>query len=171
MVCFLSLIRYIPFDYIRGRAVANCSDVIAVSPKLTAPQSLFHLGKLLEHLPARNAFQNIHNLRGRIPGRGGQKNVNVIAVGGQRNYRKTISFGNFPDDSIDCVANYHLRQNIVTIFHNPDEVIFYYIPRVCGYGITWHMPQLYHTALTRVGGYPPTTPLICSPPQADGVND
>ena len=144
MVSFLSLIRYIPFDYIRGGAVADRADIAAVSPKLPAPQPLFHFGKLLKQLSARNAFHNIHNLRWRKPGWSGQKNMNMVAIGSQRNNRKTVSFSNFPDDLINCVADCRIRQNIMSIFYNPDEMILDYIPRMGGYGVIWHMPQLYH---------------------------
>ena len=144
MLSFLSLVCYIPFDYIRSCAIAHRADIIAISPEFTAPQSFFHFGKLLKHLSARNAFHNVHNLRWRISGRSRQKNMNVVAVGSQRNYRKTIPFSNFPNDFIYCVANCHIRQNVVSIFYNPDKVIFYYIPRMCGYGVIGHMPQLYH---------------------------
>ena len=144
MACFLALIRDIPFDYIRSRAVSDCPDIVAVAPELPAPQSLFHFGKLLKYLSAGNAFHNVHNLRWRIPGRGGQEDMDVVTVGGQRNYRETIFFSNFPDDLIDCVADGHIRQNIMAIFYNPDKVILDYIPRMRGYGVIWHMPQLYH---------------------------
>ena len=163
MVCLLPLVHYIPLDYIRSCPVAHRSDIIAVTPKFTAPQSFFHLGKLLKYLPAGNALQNIHNLRGWKPWRSGNKNMNVVAVGAQRDYRKTIPFSNFPNDLVYCIADCHIHQNIVPVFYNPNNVILYYIPRMCGYGITWHMPRLYHNTLTRAGGYPPANPLNMFP--------
>jgi len=163
VVCFLPLIRYIPLDYIRGCAVANRSDIIAITPKFTAPQSFFHFGKLLKYLPTGNTFQNIHNLRGRKSWRSGNENMKMIAVGTQRDYRKTVPFSNFPNNFIHRVADCRVRQNVMSIFYNPNNVIFYYIPRMCGYGIIWHMPQLYHNTLTRAGGYPPANPLNMFP--------
>ena len=171
MVSFLSLIRYIPFDYVRGSTIANRANIVAVSPKFTAPQPLFYLGKLLKQLPARDTFYNIHDLWGWIPGRSGEENVDVVAIRTKRYYFKTVFLGNFPNYFTHTIADFHIRQDIMTIFYNPNKMILDYIPRMCGYGVIWHMPRLYHNSLTRVGGYPPTTPLKCSPPQGDGVND
>jgi len=171
VVSFLALVCYIPFDYIRSCAITYRSDIIAIAPEFSAPQPLFHFGKLPKYLPAGNAFQNIHNLRGRKSWWSGNENMNMIAVRTQRNYFKTVFFSNFPNYFTDTITDFYICQNIMSIFYNPNKMIFYYIPHMGGYGIFWHMPRLYHNSLTRVGEYPPTTPLKCSPPQGDGVND
>ena len=171
MVSFLTLICDIFLDYFCCCSIANRPDIIAIAPTFSAPQPLFHLGKLPKYQSAGNTFQNIYNLRGRKPWWSGNENMNMVAIGTQRNYFKTVFFGNFPDYFTHTIAYFYIRQNIMSIFYNPNKMIFYYIPHMGGYGIFWHMPRLYHNSLTRVGGYPPTTPLRCSPPQGDGVND
>lgn len=71
------LLNVLPYDSV-SHMFSDCCEEVSLFPKMTPPQLLFDLWKLLENLTAGYAFQNSNYLRNRVSRWKRNQDVNVV---------------------------------------------------------------------------------------------
>ncbi len=78
---FCPLVINILFNYFRGYAIANCSDIATFAPKMPSPKLLLNIWESLKQFSCDYAFYNLHNFRRRISGCSSDENMNMVSIG------------------------------------------------------------------------------------------
>jgi hypothetical protein len=65
-------------DDLCGDFITDCTSKIAIFPELPTPEATLHAGKLTKDGPSTQALEACHDLRNRVPGREGAKDMDMV---------------------------------------------------------------------------------------------
>ena len=116
-------------DQISGHFVSHFPYKIPITPKLSCPKLLLQPRKLRQHLSRTNALQNLHNLSRRISRRSRKKYMNMVFFDPHHINLKFI-FLRYLSKQLPYPLLQLLRQNLLPIFWNPNEMILDIINRM-----------------------------------------
>jgi len=123
MLSVMPLLLYIPFHNTLRNLMTYRPNIIAITPKLAAPEFILHLRMYPKYLLRRKTFQNLCNTRGRILWERSKKQMNVIPVCPQCIQFKLISGTNFCNHLFHRLIDALVKQQILPILHNPNKMI------------------------------------------------
>jgi hypothetical protein len=106
----------------RSYFVSHCPHKIPITPKLSRPKLLLQSRKLLKYLLRTDTLQNLYNFSRRILGRCRKKYMNMIHLDPHRINLKIILLRYFSKQLLYPLLQL-LRQNLLPIFWNPNEMI------------------------------------------------
>jgi len=178
MFRFLPLLLNVSFNDTFCHFSANGADIISLTPKLTTPQLSFHFRMKTKNFFCRQTFQNLDNSCRRISRRSAQKQMNMIPVCSKRFKFKTMSVTDLQKNSFDSLFQRRFKQQIFSVFDNPNKMIPNIKTRMCSRLYFAHtdkntFSQEFFEFSRRVMPFPAplsNPPAKVTPPQVVGYN-